>query len=615
MLKISCFVSFVCASARKDLAEINIQPEFERLNDFATIINRPTFFCNMIKTNTLLGYEEKTNNKIYKNDCTGFCLSQIKQPHECVQTKEKIRVYQNPNSFNRKISTVVTQVTDCQCKPKRCQVEKLDFTQYIEHGNYYYDNCNRKCKCSYGRLVDCCRQRKSFTSMNYIERKRYIDTLIIVSTTAPYKTQYDNLINKHQTLFGSGIHSDSRFLPWHRYYILELENLLQQVDCRVTVPYWDWVSDSTSPMVGHPWTNSNSWLGGDGDDGGCVTTGPFAFPSWTLPNGQCLRRNFNVGATMATLADVQTLYNNYPDATASDYNGIRVGLESGPGMHNTGHCIISGTACTSGAAAAPEFFMHHCNIDKLWADWQAKSPMHVNAYSGNLLTPMPGTGIAPVKVMNLNNQPDNVKVCYIKPRKWTWFTDILQILPQQTLTMLPKTVVTPASKKWLEMLGEDVRRIRKLERKRNSGNNVMTQEQAMRSNAIVASIGVDLGKTLDKEINNIAVVGCIDNEFPPDIDDRCDEKPIFRPNLNNHDSQTIEVTGLRNRNNYDLQTIENTEPSFNFPNRNDEPTIENTGLRNRYNYDPQTIENTGTSFNFPNRNIRIPSFPRTNMNG
>lgn len=48
--------------------------------------------------------------------------------------------------------------------------------------------------------------------------------------------------------FFSPIHQASEFLPWHRWYILEMENLLKEVDCWVTIPYWDWSLVSNDPF-------------------------------------------------------------------------------------------------------------------------------------------------------------------------------------------------------------------------------------------------------------------------------------------------------------------------------------------------------------------------------
>ena len=36
------------------------------------------------------------------------------------------------------------------------------------------------------------------------------------------------------------------FLPWHRAFLLYLENDLQVIDSTVTLPYWDWTNDNDS---------------------------------------------------------------------------------------------------------------------------------------------------------------------------------------------------------------------------------------------------------------------------------------------------------------------------------------------------------------------------------
>ena len=35
-----------------------------------------------------------------------------------------------------------------------------------------------------------------------------------------------------------------RFLPWHRVYLSELEELLQGINPSITIPYWDWTVES-----------------------------------------------------------------------------------------------------------------------------------------------------------------------------------------------------------------------------------------------------------------------------------------------------------------------------------------------------------------------------------
>ena len=40
--------------------------------------------------------------------------------------------------------------------------------------------------------------------------------------------------------------------------------------------------------------------------------------------------------------------------------------------------------CAHNSANAPEFFLHHAFIDKIWADWQEKSTSHMFVYFDNL---------------------------------------------------------------------------------------------------------------------------------------------------------------------------------------------------------------------------------------
>ena len=88
-------------------------------------------------------------------------------------------------------------------------------------------------------------------------------------------------------------------LSYHNRYLLRYENLLRQVDCRVTLAYWDWSLFSMSPWNNTSdriWYPGPSGLGGNGSDGssgGCVTDGPFSRNVWRKTNGRCLRRRFS----------------------------------------------------------------------------------------------------------------------------------------------------------------------------------------------------------------------------------------------------------------------------------------------------------------------------------
>jgi tyrosinase len=45
-------------------------------------------------------------------------------------------------------------------------------------------------------------------------------------------------------------------------------------------------------------------------------------------------------------------------------------------MHNRIHNYIGGTMGPSTSPNDPVFWLHHCYVDKLWADWQRMHPSH-----------------------------------------------------------------------------------------------------------------------------------------------------------------------------------------------------------------------------------------------
>ena len=229
-----------------------------------------------------------------------------------------------------------------------------------------YDACGRKCTCKGGKLTDCKRVRKNFLDMTELERCRYIRAVKKASTVQPFKSAYDQLISIHQQLFSNEI---LYFLPWHRWYILEYENILRQVDCRVTVPYWDWSLDSANAFTSDVWNSDlckYTGLGGNGNPL-CVTTGPFATPGWQLTpsaHNACLRRNF-----IGMMPDC-TVVQGVLSATVSNFDYFLYALIAM--LHDNVHFYIGGTMSDLASPNAPEFFLHHGFIDKIWGDWQEK---------------------------------------------------------------------------------------------------------------------------------------------------------------------------------------------------------------------------------------------------
>ena len=162
-------------------------------------------------------------------------------------------------------------------------------------------------------------------------------------------------------------------------------------------------------------------FGGNGvaADQNCVRDGPFRKGAWSRvrpnnpPFGQdCLTRNFN-GIPPEEIDVMEVL--NIDDFTAFE-------LTLRGGLHDNVHCRIGevgDTMCSRESASAPEFFLHHSFIDKIWDDWQKKSSAHKYAYFPTVQPDMIGTNLRGVELIGLSNQPGDVSVEYepFKPQE------------------------------------------------------------------------------------------------------------------------------------------------------------------------------------------------------
>lgn len=499
-----------------------------RWNEMILTSVYPYYYCHLISTNEILGYAEGTNTPIYKMSCEGMCLANIYSPSECQKMTSYIKINTQPNSYNSASSNVISVVSGCQCNPMRCAVQKFGYTQYIDHNSIYYDQCNKQCTCYYGEIINCQRQRKSLSDLSFVERTRFINALITISTQDPYQIQYNAAVAMYQEQFLE-IHGTSVFLPWHRYYLLLIENLLQTVDCRVTIPYWDWNSQAANPFENDPWLDSNDWFGGNGNSSmsNCVTTGPFSVGSWALPDGSCLIRNFDESATFATFMDVQKLFNTYsdlsfglpPDVMASNYDGFRFGLEAGPGMHNTVHCSIGGTMCTTNAAASPEFLICHANIDRLWANWQSLSYYQLIIYSGDPNALMPGILIPANNVFDITNQPGGINVYYVNSPRWSWLTNIISNFSPEKFLSTPEIPVsyTNASCPFTELF--NFTEIHNGELERNNMSNIVNVLDVLTSGTTAQLTGIEIDLT--DRAGQYDVNGVMTQYYPMNINDIC----------------------------------------------------------------------------------------------
>lgn len=245
--------------------------------------------------------------------------------------------------------------------------------------------------------------------------------------------RYDDYVWIHNTV-GFGAHWGPGFAPWHREFLRQMEFDLQQVsgDPDLTLPYWDWTTARTPASAGWPFTND--LMGGFGNAGpgpttGFVTAGPFSDPAaWRIN----IRRGTDLDLTLKRSRGVPSGA-DLPDrddilfALGVPITGTWPSVFDSPPWNDTGgqptdgqilgsfrkflervlhdgiHVWIGdawefdfqnrprdGGHMTFPAVAVndPVFWLHHCNVDRIWSIWQRKA-----AQSG-YLPQVPGTAAA-----------------------------------------------------------------------------------------------------------------------------------------------------------------------------------------------------------------------------
>ncbi|HWD27165.1 MAG TPA: tyrosinase family protein [Rhizomicrobium sp.] len=152
-------------------------------------------------------------------------------------------------------------------------------------------------------------------------------------------------------------HFSERFFPWHRRFLYDFEQVLQNTDpprtSQVMIPYWDWsVPLAQNALYPAAFTDSASPL----YDGTRFNASP---PPWDAANLKKL------------IAEADwPVFAGRPDPANGFGNRTHIGtIEVGP--HNTLHNNISGDMSSPDTAVNdPIFWSFHGGIDLAWSRWQ-----------------------------------------------------------------------------------------------------------------------------------------------------------------------------------------------------------------------------------------------------
>jgi len=180
---------------------------------------------------------------------------------------------------------------------------------------------------------------------------------IFGTTTTPQSSLANETWNTCQSHSGQ---NSNNFLPWHRLYIYYFERIVRQV-CghpEFTLPYWNYTSSDPAqrgvlpeqfrmpddPLYGSLYVDTRGSLANSGE--------PI--------------QKYQTGDQMdITDAMLKTSY-----STVDSVQGFCRAIDSG--IHGRIH-VLTGTSKDMGsvpyAGQDPLFFVHHANIDRMWASW------------------------------------------------------------------------------------------------------------------------------------------------------------------------------------------------------------------------------------------------------
>ncbi|ORX82792.1 Di-copper centre-containing protein, partial [Basidiobolus meristosporus CBS 931.73] len=212
--------------------------------------------------------------------------------------------------------------------------------------------------------------RKEIHQLTDQERNSFIDAVVRLKSDGTY----NRLVESHINSFPYA-HSTPGFFPWHRQFLKQFEMALQQIDSRLSVPYWDWTLDSQAPELSKVF----QWFGGNGaGPRRCVEDGPFANWQIEIPERSCLRRTFNLQSKIAPFYAPEVI--NQIISNSDTYEELREAIEGGP--HGTVHMGVNGDMSRMGSTNDPLFWLHHSFVDKIWTEWQIAHPAQASEYHG-----------------------------------------------------------------------------------------------------------------------------------------------------------------------------------------------------------------------------------------
>ncbi len=159
-------------------------------------------------------------------------------------------------------------------------------------------------------------------------------------------------------------HGNWYFLPWHRAYLLAFERICRQLSGNPSfaLPYWDWTANPQLPAA-----FATATFNGQPN---ALFDNTRSSQTVTIPThiaGSMVMANIYAETTFEIFGSARPPAQNNTNQQWQIANGATGPLEGTP--HNGVHGRISGNMGTYMSPLDPIFWLHHCNIDRIWDRW------------------------------------------------------------------------------------------------------------------------------------------------------------------------------------------------------------------------------------------------------
>jgi len=161
-------------------------------------------------------------------------------------------------------------------------------------------------------------------------------------------------------------HGDWYFLPWHRAYVLMYEQAVRQLVAKpdFAMPYWNWTEIRTIPDA-----FANPMYKGKPNPLYVANRNAINLPNEWVGQKEVIDLIYDETVFEAFGTTRNPKQNSLDPKWVVLGGGSQGLLESTP--HNNIHNSIGVYMPESNSPRDPIFFMHHCNIDRMWDHWNS----------------------------------------------------------------------------------------------------------------------------------------------------------------------------------------------------------------------------------------------------